>query len=76
MSPEERAFRLEQAHKIEQTVAALNQLQDECLQPLVADLNSKTNCELGQLIEELPNGYYRVSVRSLLNERNSGFMRD
>ncbi|MBI6883072.1 hypothetical protein [Pseudomonas putida] len=66
-----REARLFQAADLERQIQMLHEKQDALLHPLVQNLNSKSDLELSQLAQELPSGFYRTEVTTLINKRKS-----
>lgn len=64
-----RAARLHQARVIEAELAALQQKQDDLLAPLMVGLDKLSDAELVALLDELPKGFHRTELQTMINQR-------
>lgn len=64
-----RAARLHQARVIEAEIASLQQKQDDLLDPLMVGLDKLSDAELAALRDELPKGFHRTELQTMINQR-------
>lgn len=65
-----RAARLYQARIIDEQIKALIQRQDALLDPLMADMDKKSIRELVELHAEMPSGFHRSELQTMINRKS------